>query len=76
MPFKKHHLGTGDLANHVIIQNFEPMANELQTEGAVVYEVTVSFVGSDDTYVYEVEGNPDANESDMLDAVLSEISPE
>lgn len=78
MPFRKHHLGTGDLANHIIILDYEPESPEFQDDdpNSLVYEVTVQFVGSDDTFVFEVQGPLDAVESDMMEGVLEQVSPE
>ena len=77
---RKHRDYCGDITNHIIIESYDPLGEDWWDDeinpGFRIYEVTVSFVGGDTPYFYEVEAPPRATEDDILLAVLEYISPD
>ena len=75
---KKHRDYCGDITNHIIIESYNPISEELQDpdSDSVIYEVAVEFVNGDRVYLYELEGPPNASESDIMLSLQEYISPE
>lgn len=80
-PMVKHHLGTGDIRNHIAVDSVElidaeperPYSLEALGTGQYMFLVSVSFIdgdGEEYEFVYEDE-TPQPNTQDIIDQVAN-----